>query len=317
MDHSELIKSEASKLAEMHFCPEIKAENLASKEANSTLYGAGIGAGLGGLAGGLHGYVKNRGSMKDALKQSLLGALLGGGAGAGLGYAVGQGGKVLDEVAAEVKGSNPKTTSTPGKPAVDPNSFAAQNPNIAALSSDLKTVGSMGAGGSLLGVGATEFAGTRNPSMSNDIATIRGQGDLTGFTGSQDTKEMLINRSKERLINVIENELKPEVRQGLGSHGKGNVQAAQIVDAMVNRNYGKRVTGNDIVGIATNSVLDPGYTKIRPSAYTNIPGQSKLFKPRTWTPKARRITGGLGGGGLGILGGLGLNYLDQSSIPDA
>jgi len=315
MDHSELIKSEASKLAEMHFCPEIKAENLASKEANSTLYGAGIGAGLGGLAGGLHGYVKNRGSMKDALKQSLLGALLGGGTGATLGYAFGEGGRVLDQAAAQAKASNPKTTSTPSNPGVDPNSFAAQNPHIAALSSDLKRIGSTGTGGALLGLGAAELAGTRTPSMSNDIATIKGRGNLSGFTGSDLTREKLINKAKDRLVNVIQNELKPDIFQGMGSQ-KVKVTANQVVDAIASGNYGK-VENSNPIGLAANEVLDSSRTKISPSSYTNLEGQSKLFKPRTWTPKARRITGGLGGGGLGILSGLGLNYLDKNSIPDA
>ena len=128
MDHSELIKSEASKLAELHFCPEIKA-NLARKEASvssGALYGGLGGAGLGALAGGIHGYVKRKGSLKDALKQSLLGALLGGGVGAGAGAGYGAlsgqlqeiGEAAKDRISDAAKGKGPGDAANAGAEAV-------------------------------------------------------------------------------------------------------------------------------------------------------------------------------------------------------
>lgn len=124
MDHSELIKSEASKLAELHFCPEIKA-NLASKEANigsGALYGGLGGAGLGAMAGGIHGLVKRKGSLKDALKQSLLGALLGGGVGAGAGAGYGAmsgklqelGEAAKEQISGAAKGKGPEAAANTG-----------------------------------------------------------------------------------------------------------------------------------------------------------------------------------------------------------
>ena len=310
MDHSELIKSEASKLAEMHFCPEIKAENLASKEANSTLYGAGIGAGLGGLAGGLHGYVKNRGSMKDALKQSLLGALLGGGAGAGLGYAVGQGGKVLDEVAAEVKGSNPKPTSTPGKPAVDPDSFAAQNPNIAALSGDLKTVGSMGAGGAALGLGVGEMAGKR-PLLGKEIAKARGHRPITSpripFVSNEKLHEKGVLNAKRVIRDVLDNEI-DKARFVINKDVVGSDRVIKAMTGPTRDANAKKVLGN---------IMDLDGHRLNPGAFRDGSSGNKmvnrLSRPHTWSPKARRLTGLAGGGGLGLLGGLGLNYLDSNA----
>lgn len=325
MDHSELIKAEASKLADLHFCPEIKA-NLASKEAGAgygALYGGLGGAGIGGLAGGIHGYFKRRGSMRDALKQSLVGALLGGGVGAVGGGLYGAGADTLDSVAKSINADGPNASS-PAPVVTDPDSFAARYPALHAAASDAWDKGTAGAGvGAAFGGGAAQLDLSRshsggsaisklkrlhNPSRSFAIPpTVRDKitkvfGDLpTGsYPGLLEARRA---KAVEKVKDILENNLSKRALNKLPKN-KGTLHVANRLAGNIPEGRYKNLDS------WMNQHLEFGKGRISPGSLKNPP------KPFLSAGRLKRTAKGLGlGGGIGAGVGILKDYLKSDQVP--
>lgn len=336
MDHSELIKAEASKLAELHFCPEIKA-NLARKEANAgrgALYGGLAGAGLGALTGGAHGYLKDRGSMKDALKQSLLGALLGGGVGAAGGGLWGAGSDALDKFVEQVEKDRPSDVPTVDGP--DPNSWKAQYPHLAGAynSAQGEVIRSVAGGIAGGGVGGTLGAGIANmeldrpntgKALSRAIAKSKlihdtsrnsavpiswSRNPVKGYADLSKRQAQSIDKVKELLRDNLNDKAKNAIPKGLNEADLAKHLVGEKVDPLTVK--GKRVDPtNDLKRWASNN-MNTDNTRLSP--------RSAVHQPLTRGQRLSRVGKGFSRGGRaglipGMLAPTILDYLKADQVP--